>query len=67
MKALIEKSDTKHDRNNNINIKEGGNDGNGQVDKPDVETVDITGDDVPQGFVYYSDEEGVTSKLFDIS
>ena len=44
-------SDTKDDRTNNTNIKEGGNDGNGQVEKPDVETVDLPGDDAPQGFV----------------
>ena len=29
-------SDTKYDRTKNTNIKEGGNDGTGKVDKPDV-------------------------------
>ena len=38
-------SDTKDDRTKNTNIKEGGNYGNGQVANPDVETVDLTGDD----------------------
>ena len=44
-------SDTKDDRTNNTNIKEGGNGCNGQVEKPDVETVDLPGDDAPQGFL----------------
>ena len=35
--------------------------------KPDVETVDLPGDDTPQGFVSYSDEEDITPKLFDMS
>ena len=46
-----EKSDNKDDRTTNINIKEGGNYGNGQVADPYVENVDLTGDDAPQGFV----------------
>ena len=43
-------SDTKDDRNKNTNIKEGGNGVNGQVDEPDVETVDLLGYDTPQAF-----------------
>ena len=44
-------SDTKDDRTKNTNIKEGGNDGNGLVAEPDVETVDLCGDDAPQGLL----------------
>ena len=47
-----DKSDTKDDRTTNTNIKEVGNDGNVQVDDPDVETVYLPGDDAPQGFVF---------------
>ena len=46
-----EKIDTKHDRTKNISIKEGSNYGNGQVDKPDVETVVLSEDNPLQGFV----------------
>ena len=35
--------------------------------EPDVVTVDLPGDDAPQGFVSYSDEEEVTPELFDMS
>ena len=42
---------TKDDRTKKSNIKEDGNDGNGQVDDSDVETVDIPGYDAPQGLV----------------
>ena len=38
-------SDTKYGRTKNINIKWGSNDDNGQVEDPDVETVDLPGDD----------------------
>ena len=33
------------------NIKEVGNDGNGQVDDPDVETVDLPGYNATKGFL----------------
>ena len=62
-----EEEDTKYDMNKNTNIKEGGNYGHGKVAKPDVETVDITGDDAPQVFVSYSYKEEVTPKFFDMS
>ena len=45
-------SDTKYDSTTHTNIKECGKDGNGQVANPDVETVDLTGDDETKGFVY---------------
>ena len=45
------KSHKKDDGTKKINIKEVGNCGNGQVYNPDVETVDISGYDAPQGFV----------------
>ena len=61
------KSDTKDDRTKNTNIKEAVNDGSGQVSEPDVETVNIPGDDAPQGFGSYIDEKDVTSGLFDRS
>ena len=51
-----DESDTKDDKTTNNNIKEGGNAGNGQVAKPDVETVDIPGDNTLQGFVSYSEK-----------
>ena len=47
-----DESDTKDDRTKKTNIKEGGNYGNGQVNEPDVETVNLPGDDAPQGFMY---------------
>ena len=37
------------------------------MDRPDVETYDLPGDDAPQGFVYYSDKEDVTTILFYMS
>ena len=37
------------------------------MDEPDVGTVDIPENDAPQGFMYWSDDEGVTTKLFDMS
>ena len=46
------KIDTKDGRTKNTNIKKYGNYGNCQVAKTDVETVDITEDDSPQGFLY---------------
>ena len=46
-----DKRDTKYNRTTNTNIKEGISCGNGQVSDPDVENVDIPGDDAPQGFV----------------
>ena len=46
-----DKSDTKDNSTTNTNIKEGGNDGNGQVANPYVETIDLTWDDAPQGFL----------------
>ena len=61
------KSDTKDDGTKNTNIKKGGNYGNGQLSKIDVETVDISGDDASQGFLSYSNKEEVTPKLFDMS
>ena len=50
-KISDDESDTKDDRTINTNIKEGGNYGNGQVNEPDVETVNLPGDDAPQGFL----------------
>ena len=41
----------KDDMTTNTNIKERGNDSNGQVAEPDIKTVDISGDDSPQGFL----------------
>ena len=35
--------------------------------EPDAETVDITGDDLTQGFVSYSEEGGLTPKFFEVS
>ena len=43
--------DTKDDRTKITNIKEGSNDGNGQVEEPYVETINLPGYDAPQGFV----------------
>ena len=63
----MKKSDTKGDSITNTNIKESGNDGNGKVDKPGVDTVDIFGGDAQQNFVPYIDEEGIIPKLFDMS
>ena len=40
---------TKDGRDTKTNTKEGGNSGNGQVADPNVETVDLLGDDAPQG------------------
>ena len=37
------------------------------MSKPDVETVDINGDNAPQGFVSYSVKEDITTKFFDMS
>ena len=48
-------SDTKNDSTTNTNIKEDVNNGNAKVDDPDVKTVVLTGDVVPQGFAYESD------------
>ena len=62
-----EEEDTKYDMNKNTNIKEGGNYGHGKVAKPDVETVDITGDDSPQGFVSYSGKKYINPKFYDMS
>ena len=47
-----DESDAKYERIKNTNIKEGVNDGNVKVSNNDVETVDIPGDDTPQGFLY---------------
>ena len=44
-------SDTKGDSTKYTNIKEGVSNGNGKVDKPDVETVDIPGDNAPRSFM----------------
>ena len=33
---------------------------------PDIETVDLPGDDTPQGFLSYSDEKDSTPELFDM-
>ena len=49
--SLVDDSDTKYDRTTNTNIKEGDDDGNGQVAEPDVKTVDLPVDDAPQGFL----------------
>ena len=44
-------SDTKYDRTTNTNMKEGGKCSNRKVTEPDVEIVDVSGDDALQGFV----------------
>ena len=66
-RILACKHDTKDDRTKNTNIKYGGKYGNGQVPEPDVKTVDIPGNDAPQGFVSYSEEEKCIPKWFDMS
>ena len=70
LEAQFEISDdkigTKYDRTKNTNIKEGVNYVNRQVYKPDVKTFDLPGYNALQVFVFYSDEEEVTTKLFDI-
>ena len=49
--SSYDKIDTKYDRTTNTNIKEGSIFGNGQVEEPGVETVDLPGDYATQGFV----------------
>ena len=48
---IDDESYTKDDRNQNTNIKEGGSYGDCQVAEPDVEAVDIPGDDELQVFL----------------
>ena len=59
--------DTKDDRTTNTNIKEGCNNGNWNVANPNIETIDLPGDVVPQGFESESDKEDVIPEFFDTS
>ena len=62
-----DESDGKYDTTKSTNVKYGDNDGNVQVAKTDVETVNLNGDDAQKGFMYQIDKEDITAKLFDIS
>ena len=47
-----DESDGKYDTTKSTNVKYGDNDGNVQVAKTDVETVNLNGDDAQKGFMY---------------
>ena len=62
-----DESDAKDDREKNNNIKEGGDDFNGKVVYPGVETVDLPGGVSTQGFAYNNYEEYIIPEIFVMS